>query len=172
VPFGCSGKDEVAGGRAVEIWQAMIATEGDEVVVAFTVGSMEPERHGWIVDFRVGPRPMSTLGAMRPRRRWGTRLSLARVNACPSGLWGCMYRPRKEAVSLRLDADVLAAEEGWSGVSDAGEPDVEGEDARGFAAGVGSGRGVGRRYLVAAASPARRPSAERNGLRPSSLLHA
>jgi uncharacterized protein (DUF4415 family) len=44
-----------------------------------------------------------------------------------------MWRPVKQAVSLRLDADVLAwLKKDGQGVSDAGEPDSAGADDEGF----------------------------------------
>ncbi len=69
----------------VEEWIAVVTTEGDEVVVAFLLVTLQVERHGWIVVggptggiFVVGGvkavelRSMPTLGAMKLRRRWGT----------------------------------------------------------------------------------------------------
>jgi len=60
----------------------------------------------------------------------------------PADAWkhavrGGFYRPVKQAVSLRLDADVLAWLKKDGGVSDAGEPDAAGTDAEGFGGAVG-----------------------------------
>src|SRR5216684_7817967 len=44
---------DVSGGLGVEVRIAVVATEGNEVVVAFLIISLEPERHGMILEYRV-----------------------------------------------------------------------------------------------------------------------
>ena len=69
--------EKIAGCRSIQVRLAIVATERDEVVVARSVVPLQVERHGWIVDPRVGLCPMPTLGTMKLCRRWGTAVVLS-----------------------------------------------------------------------------------------------
>jgi hypothetical protein len=44
---------DISGGSSVEVGIAVVATEGDEVVVTFLLVSLEAQRHGLILEYRV-----------------------------------------------------------------------------------------------------------------------
>ncbi len=46
-------EEDVSGVLGVEVGFAIVATEGDEMVVALLLISLEPERHGMILEYRV-----------------------------------------------------------------------------------------------------------------------
>jgi hypothetical protein len=66
-------EEDIFGGLGVEVRIAVVATEGDEMVVAFLLVSLEPERHGMILEYRV--RALRECPHLRIEI-WGTRLCL------------------------------------------------------------------------------------------------